>query len=133
MEKLTFRHACDNKQLVVYRWCLHAEILPVGENALPVGEAIVRGMYASFDDVLYAFTAAYEYSGNVMPFSAPVSISLPLIGEEFAAFDLVRIDVTLDAETNERIEIRTPVEYTFENGILTFETNTAALYLLLPR
>jgi hypothetical protein len=88
---------------------------------LPVGEALVRGIANPFDGVLYAFTASYEYSGESIPFGTTVSVSVPLSGEQFASFELLRVDVTPATETEERTEVHTAVEYTYENGILTFD------------
>ena len=101
--------------------------------ALPIGEALIRSMEAPFDGVLYAFTAAYEYSGESIPFGTAVSVSMPLSSEQFASFDLIRVDVAEDAETAERTEIRTAVEFTHENDILTFEADAAGLYLIIAK
>jgi hypothetical protein len=98
---------------------------------LPMGEALVRGIADPFDGVLYAFTASYEYSGESIPFGTTVSVSVPLSGEQFASFELLRVDVTPATETEERTEVRTAVEYTYENGVLTFEADSAALYLIV--
>ena len=48
---------------------------------LPMGEALVRGIADPFDGVLYAFTAAYEYSGEPVPFGTPAAVSVPLSAE----------------------------------------------------
>lgn len=105
---------------------------------LPMGEAIVRGMEAPFEGALYAFTAGYEYSGKMQAFEnvkdeeiLPITISLPL-SEEIGEFTLVRVDVTPATEEIERAEVWTELAYTFEDGVLTFETETDGLFLLLP-
>ena len=98
--------------------------------ALPLGEFIVRGAAQPFDGALYAFTAAFEYSGEVQPFIRPLPVSLPVaLTEEFT---LVRVDVTPAAQGAERTEAWTEVPFTLENGTLTFEAENTALYLLLP-
>lgn len=102
-----------------------AAIKAVDRNALPRGEQIVRDMDAPIDGVLYAFTAAYEFAGRVEPFKGRVSITLPLDGEKYAEFKLVRVNVTPETET------WTEVAFTFKNGCLTFETDGAGLFLLL--
>ena len=61
-----------------------------------------------------------------------VSVSLPLDAEKYAGFRLVRVDVTPVTETTERTEVWTDVAFTFENGRLTFETDVAGLFLLVP-
>jgi len=99
-------------------------------RALPLGEFIVRGAAQPFDGALYAFTAAFEYSGEVQPFIRPLPVSLPVaLTEEFT---LVRVDVTPAAQGTERTEAWTEVPFTLENGTLTFEAENTALYLLLP-
>ena len=98
--------------------------------ALPLGEFIVRGAAQPFDGALYAFTAAFEYSGEVQPFIRPLPVSLLVaLTEEFT---LVRVDVTPAAQGAERTEAWTEVPFTLENGTLTFEAENTALYLLLP-
>ena len=67
-----------------------------------------------------------------MPFNGKVSVSLPLVAEKYAEFRLVRVDVTPATETTERTEVWTDVAFTFENGRLTFETDVAGLFLLVP-
>lgn len=94
-------------------------------------EIIVRGMKAPFDGVLYAFTAGYEYSGRMQPFTKASKISLPLDSAEYAGFKLVRVDVTPASETAERAEAWTEITYSFENGILSFESECEGLFLLI--
>jgi len=110
-----------------------AFIEEIDRYALPVGELIVRGMDAPFDGVLYGFTAAYELSGEVEPFNGIVSVTLPLDAEEYTEFKLVRVDVTPATETTERTEVWTEIDFTYTDGSLTFETDMAGLFLLLPQ
>lgn len=105
---------------------------------LPSGEAIVRGMEAPFEGVLYAFTAGYEYGGQMQEFKnekngeiLPITITLPL-DEAISEFTLVRVDVTPETDEAERTEVWNEIAYTFENGVLSFETETDGLFLLLP-
>lgn len=104
---------------------------PIDQNAIPArGELVVRGMEAPFDGVLYALTTAYEFAGSIEPFKGSVRISVPL--ELAHSFKLVLVDVTEATETTERAEVRTEIPYTYEVGTLTFETDAAGLFLLLP-
>ena len=64
------------------------------------------------------------------PFAGAVTVSIPL--ELNDAFRLVRVDVIEKAETNERSEAWTEIPFTYEEGILSFETDTAGLFLMLP-
>lgn len=98
----------------------------------PKGEVIVRGMEAPFEGTLYAFTAGYEYAGRMQEIkSSPITIALPL-NAEIGEFTLVRVDVTPETEETERAEVWTELAYTLEDGVLSFETETDGLFLLLP-
>lgn len=110
-----------------------SNISAIQTDALPQGEQIVRGMDAPFDGVLYAFTEAYEQAGKVKPFNGIVSVTLPLDAEKYTEFKLMRVDVTPATETEQRAEVRTDIPFTFEGGKLTFETDTAGLFLLIPQ
>ena len=90
-----------------------------GEN-LPKGEAIIRGAADPFEGVLYAFTAGYEYSGDMEAFAQTVKVSLPVSVE--GEFKL------MFAGEAELIEI----PYTVEEGVLSFETETAGLFIIVP-
>lgn len=100
-----------------------------GEN-LPMGEAIIRGMKAPFEGVLFAFTAGYEYSGEIQPLKTMATVSISQDGATMDAFTLVRVDVT--EKDGVRTENRTELAFTFEENILTFETETEGLFLLVP-
>jgi len=130
---ITVCPVCGEAGEAVFEAIADAEMKSATRMKLPVGEAIIRGMEAPFDGVLYAFTAAYEYSGEVIPFGTTVTVSLPLSAEQYASFELVRVDVTPAAGDAERTEVRTAVPFTHENNILTFEADAAALYLIIAK
>ena len=69
----------------------------------------------------------------MIPFGTTVTVSLPLSAEQYASFELVRVDVTPAAGDAERTEVRTAVPFTHENNILTFEADAAALYLIIAK
>jgi hypothetical protein len=101
------------------------------QNAIPArGELIVRGMEMPFDGALFALTATYEFAGSIQPFRGDVRLSVPL--ELVDAFMLVRVDVTEATETTARTEVWTEIPYTYEDGIMAFETDATGLFLLLP-
>ena len=107
------------------------EITAMNQNAVPArGELIVRGMEKPFDGALYALTAAYEFAGSIKPFQGNVRITIPL--ELVDAFKLVRVDVTEAKESAERTEVWTDIPYTYEDGILAFDTDAEGLFLLSP-
>lgn len=106
-------------------------VTAASRDSLPSrGEPIIRGMEAPFNGALYALTVAWEFAGNLEPFRGKVSASLPL--ELAEAFKLVRVDVTAATDTAPRSETWTDIPFTYENGILTFETDAAGLFLLIP-
>ena len=97
------------------------------------GELIVRGLERPFDGVLYALTVAHEYSGTLNEFTGMVRVEIPLtLADELPEFWLVRVDVTEAGENTERTEIWTEIEYTCEAGVLSFDTDAAGIFLLLP-
>jgi len=130
---LTVCPVCGRFGEAVFEAIGGAEMTSATKAQLPTGEAIIRGMEAPFGDVLYAFVAAYEYSGESIPFGTTVSVSLPLSAEQYPSFELVRMDVTPATEQTERTEVRTAVDFTFENDFLAFEADAAALYLILAK
>ncbi len=107
-----------------------AEIEEVDDDAIPTrGELIVHAGAEPYDGVLYAVTAAYEYSGKVIPFEGTVSVSVPLELDD--DFRVVRVDVTEATDTTERSEEWTTITYTCEDGILSFETDAEGLFLII--
>ena len=108
------------------------------ENAIPRGELIVRGLSApcgivpvDIDKIgtsivpLYGLTAAYEYAGLVEDFTGLVKVSVPL--EIDTPFTLVRLDTATEEE-----EVWMEIPFNMENDFLSFETDRAGLFLLLP-
>ncbi len=97
------------------------------------GELIARGQEMPFDGVLYLLTIAYEYDGTLNEFTGMVRIDISLeLTEELPEFQLVRVDVTEADEDTERAEVWTGIEYNYEDGVLSFDTDTAGIFLLLP-
>ncbi len=96
------------------------------EKWLPRGELIVRGMEAPYGECLFAFTVGYEYSGWLEEFLGEVTVTVPL--EIEGDFRLVFVD--MEEETEE--QILTDVEFIYEDGTLTFETENQGIYLILP-
>ena len=97
------------------------------------GELIARGQEMPFDGILYALTIAYEYAGTLDEFTGMVHIEITLeMPDELPEFQLVRVDVTEADEDTERAEVWTGIEYNYEDGVLSFDTDTAGMFLLLP-
>ena len=129
---LTVCPVCGDFDASAFPVVTSAGISAVQYNALPRGEQIIRGLDAPFNGALYAITAAYESAGLVEPFKGAVAITLPLDAGNYAAFTLVRVDVTPATETTARTETRTPIAHTLQHGKLTFQTNAPGLFLLVP-
>ena len=113
-------------------------------GAAQEGQLILRAadLYdeaAGATDAFLAFTAAWEQDGLAQTFDTPVQVSLPLaIGETedentlsvpTADFKLVRIDVEAGEEP---VQVQTELDFSYEDGILTFEMDRVAVYLLIP-
>ena len=107
------------------------------------GELLLRaaGLYHEGDEVVdayFAFAASWEADGRVQELDGPVRVSLPLMVGDAAEgtglsvptadFKLVREDVN-DAT---REDVQTEVDFTYADGLLTFEMDCAAIYLLIP-
>lgn len=91
--------------------------------AVPIGTLLVRGAEAPYEGALYGVTVAAVYGGEVVNIHGKVTITLPVAPESFT---LVRVDVT------DGVETRTEVPFTLENDQLTFSTDAAGLFLLVP-
>jgi len=91
------------------------------------GDLLIRGFENPYDGVLFAFTAARESAGKALEFKKIMTVSFET---EMENFQLVRVDVSfIDGQ---RTEVWTEVEYALEDGVLSFEAEAAALYLMLP-
>ena len=103
-------------------------------NSIPKrGELSVCGLEKPFDGVLYALTIAHEYAGKLDEFTGMVHIEMSLVlTDELPEFRLVRVDVTEAGEDTERTEVWTEIEYNYEDGVLSFDTDAAGMFLLLP-
>lgn len=91
--------------------------------AAPIGTLVVRSMEAPFDGALHDFTVAGVYGGKVVNIHGKVTITLSVVPESFT---LVRVDIT------DGVETRTEIPFTLEKGQLTFSTDAAGLFRLVP-
>ena len=100
-------------------------------NSIPKrGELSVCGLEKPFDGVLYALTIAHEYAGKLDEFTGMVHIEMSLVlTDELPEFRLVRVDVTEAGEDTERTEVWTEIEYNYEDGVLSFDTDAAGMFL----
>lgn len=74
---------------------------------------------------LYGLTVAFELSGQVEALQGCVKIIIPW--EMDASFRLVRLNAAEDAE-----QVWTEISYEWKDGVLSFETDCAGLYLIVP-
>jgi hypothetical protein len=102
----------------------------VDKNALQKGESVLFGLEKPFDEVLYALTVDREYGGKPVAYEGTVAVTVPVDIAE--SFKLVRVDVSDDPAPDEYAETWTDIPCTYENGTLSFETDKAGLFLLVP-
>lgn len=96
------------------------------DEALPMGQLLVRGAAEPFGGALYAFTVAGSYAGNVIELDGKAAITLPEDVAALPTFTLVRVDVAEDgAQTLTEIPCR------IADGKLTFTAEKCGLYLLV--
>ena len=86
------------------------------DESLPYGTLVIRGGEIPVDGAMCAITVTGSYGGQVVELIAPVTVSLPM---ELTGFRII------DMNGEE-------IPFTLENGMLTFETATAGLFLLVP-
>ena len=90
-------------------------------------------METPFEGVLYALSVPYEDAKEDYGFTGMVHVEIPLeLADELPEFQLVRVDATEADEDTERTEVWTGIEYNYEDGVLSFDTDTAGIFLLLP-
>ena len=103
----------------------------------PRGELIVRGAVRPFGtepvDVegmneavspVYGLTVACEWAGQAEEFNGMVKVFIPL--EMNAQFSLIRLNSEMEEER------WTAVPFVMQDGVLSFETDTDGLFLLMP-
>lgn len=97
------------------------------------GELIVRGLETPFDGVLYALTVAHEYAGALDEFNGTVHVEVSLaLTDELPEFRLVRVDVAEAGQDSKLTETWTEIECNYEDDVLSFDTDVAGVFLLLP-
>lgn len=117
-----------------------ANIEALDQGAIPEqGKLIVRGLGEPFEGAIFGLTVGYEYAGSIEAFMGNVSISLPLeliMGGVSISLPLELSDsfklVHVNPSNSEGAEAWEEIPFTYEDGILTFETDDAGLFLLLP-
>lgn len=106
-------------------------VLPIllsrADEAIPMGQLLVRGAAEPFPGALCAFTVTGSYAGNVVELDGAAVITLPADLSALPTFTLVRVDVAVDGT-----QALTDVPCRVENGQLTFTAEAAGLYLLMP-
>lgn len=113
-----------------------ASAVPVeGEAENQRGRLVVRGKEKPFpghnDGIRYAFTLSYDWNGGLATFKNRVTATVPVRAELSDGFRVYRVSVVPGDDFNIRREEWIEIEYAFSDGILTFETKTPALYLII--
>lgn len=97
------------------------------------GEFVAFGKAMPFEavdpSVLYAFTIGYTLDGGVATFKNKSTVSLP-IADLPENFQLIRISTSSGDDSTSAKEEWIDIEYTYENGILSFETKNPALHII---
>ncbi|MCH5286525.1 MAG: hypothetical protein J1E43_03815 [Christensenellaceae bacterium] len=110
-------------------------------GAAQEGQLVLRAAsLAGSEEAFVALSAAWEMNGKAQSLVGAVQVSLPLVIAEAADdsalsvptadFRLVRVDVHEDGD-GVRTEAWTEVDYSYEDGVLTFEMEQTAIYLLI--
>lgn len=142
----TYSVTLDNQKLSVCTYCgankygefekvEEATATPIAENpAAQKGEFVVMGKAEPFteldDSVLYAFTIGYNRDGEAATFKNKSTVQIP-VGEGLEAFKLIRVTPSSGDDSTQTAEKWTDIEYTYENGVLSFETKNPALHMLM--
>lgn len=94
-----------------------AAVEPVSSSKLPRNKLVVLGQETPCEGVLHALTVSFERAGQSVALPGPVRVSVPI--ENLPAFRLYCMDGGMLTE----------LQFTYENGILSFETEQAGLFL----
>ena len=92
---------------------------PADSGQLPRGQLTVFGQETPFDGILYALSVAFEYAGQSTELTGPVRVSVPFQGS--IGFKLFHIE-------GEKLM---DLPFIYENGVISFETDRAGLFILI--
>lgn len=81
--------------------------------------------------ILYAFTIGYEQDGKAVTFKNRSVIRIPIQAELPEGFRLVRIKAASGDDSTQTAEEWIDVDYTFEDGVLRFESKNPALHIVV--
>lgn len=87
--------------------------------------------FASQPEVLYAFIPGFTKDGSMATFKNKCSISVKIDVELPEGFHLVRVTPQAGDDSNQTPETWTECEYTWEDGVLTFETKSPYLHMIV--
>lgn len=130
-----FEHMLEEEQFTVCPICGRCGETPFEvllsrmDDALPMGQLLVRGMAEPFPGALYAFTVAGSYAGRVIELDGTTDVVLPVDFSAAPAFTLLRVTESIEADGTLVIE---EILYRMDNGQLTFTAEKCGLYLLMP-
>lgn len=126
---------CGNSAVGTFALVEGASAVPVAEKPKTQrGEFVVRDMAAPWAEdpsVLYAFTLLYANNGSLATFKNQVTVSLPIAAELPQNVKLVRVRSSAGDDSVQNPEVWIDMESTFEDGVLTFKTQTPSVYLVM--
>lgn len=97
------------------------------------GEFVAFGKAMPFESVdasvLYAFTIGYGLDGGVATFKNKSTVCLP-IADLPDGFHLIRITTSSGDDSTSPKEEWVNIQYTYEDGILSFDTKNPALHIV---
>lgn len=126
---------CGNSAVGTFAAVEGATAVPVSETPKTQrGDFLVREMaspWAEDPSVLYAFTLLYAYNGGLATFKNQVTVSLPISVALPESVQLLRVRSSSGDDSVQNPETWIDMESTWENGVLTFQTQVPGLYLVV--
>lgn len=104
------------------------------ESKIQRGDFVVRQMVAPWPEkpsILYVFTLLYAYNGGMATFKNQVRVSLPISDELPEKMELIRVQSSAGDDSVQNPEVWIDIDFLFEKGVLTFNTQTPGIYLLI--
>ena len=88
------------------------------------GELAAWLLYLPGEQAAFAIAVAYEYAGSIEPFHGTVEVAIPL--------NLTGGFSVMDASPHDGEAGREEIPFAYKDGMLTFHTDTAGFFLVVP-
>jgi len=105
-----------------------------GKDSAQRGTFLVLGKenpFAADPTVVYAFIPGFTKDGGMATFKNKCTVTVKIDAELPENFRLVRVTPQAGDDSNQTPETWTDCEYTWENGVLTFETKSPNMHLII--